>query len=398
MIDNSKYREISASKKDGSHLKRPNTLVYPRDVLQMVKKGAVSFHGSVERWNNPMQIETRLSDKKLDEMRIGWDFIIDIDSAIGLEASKLAAKRVVDFLRKYGIKKPGLKFSGNRGFHIGVPWKAFPRKIDYEETKKQFPKIPQILASFLRDKIRDSLMQDLIKMKGSVRSLVDELDRHLEELNPYMFVEIEKDWGSRHLFRMPYTINEKTLSEGKCLVTMPVKDLDSFKRDDASIKKVSKVIDFFQKTNEGEATGLVIDAMDWYGKVKKKEENRSKNKKKIKRTSRIPRERFPPCIKNILNGISDGRKRSVFILANFLNNMGWGREEIEKTIFDWNKRNNPPLKDNYIKTQLKWFERQRREILSPNCDNQQFYKSFGVCTPDKKCSKIKNPVVYPFKK
>ncbi len=397
IIRNARGREVSASKKDGSHLSRPNSLVYPRDVLEMVKKGAVSFHGSVERWKNPMQLGTRLSEEELNELRTGWDLIIDIDSAIGLEASKLAASRVLSFLRKHGVKNPGLKFSGNRGFHIGVPWKAFPKKVDYTETKDQFPQIPQVVASFIRERIKDDLMQDLIRMKGSVRGLVEELDRQLEELTPYIFVEIEKDWGSRHLFRMPYTINEKTFSERKCLVTLPLKDLEVFKRDDASISKVKPRFDFFGETREGEATSLVIDAMDWHSE-RKKEEARKPKKRRITRKSKVPEERFPPCIKFILKGISDGRKRSVFIMANFLSTMGWKREELEKRILQWNRKNRPPLRDNYVKTQLKWFERQRRELLPPNCDNQQFYKSFGACKPDGKCKKIKNPAVYPFKK
>ncbi|UCG95657.1 MAG: hypothetical protein JSV92_01245 [archaeon] len=396
IVRSARDREVSFSKRDGSHLSRPNTLVYPRDVLEMVKKGAVSFHGSVERWRNPMQLGTRLSEKELNELRKGWDLIIDIDSSIGLEASKLAAVRVLSFLRKHGINKPGLKFSGNRGFHIGIPWEAFPRKVDYTATKDQFPHLPQVIATFIRAKIKDDLMQDLIKMKGSLRSLVEDLDRHLEELTPYIFVDIEKDWGSRHLFRMPYTVNEKTFSERKCLVTLPLKNPESFKRDDASIERIKPKLDFFRETERGEATSLVIDAMDWYSERKKEE--RKKPKGRIRRTRKVPEERFPPCIKLILRGLSDGRKRSVFILANFLASSGWRREDAEKRILEWNRKNSPPLKDNYIKTQLKWFERQRRNLLPPNCDNQQFYKSFGVCKPDSKCKKIKNPVVYPFKK
>jgi len=397
IVSSAREREVSASKQDGSHLSRPNVLVYPRDVLELVKRGAVSFHGSVERWKNPMQLATRLSESELNELRTGWDLIIDIDSAIGLEASKLAAKRVINFLKKYGIKNFGVKFSGNRGFHILVPWEAFPKKVDYSETRTQFPLIPQVIASFIREKVKDDLMQDLIKMKGSLRSLVEELNRELEELTPYMFVEIEKDWGSRHLFRLPYTINEKTFSERKCLVTLPVEDIDSFERDDASIEKVKPRVEFFKEPEPGEATTLLIDAMDWYSE-RKKEEKKKPVKRKMSRKSKVPEERFPPCIKKILKGLSDGRKRSIFILVNFLNTMGWKWEEIEEKILEWNKRNNPPLRDNYVRTQLKWFERQKRDLLPPNCDNQQFYTSFGVCKPDSKCSKIKNPVVYPFKK
>ena len=386
-----KGREISSSLSNGSFISRPNVVIYPRDIVEMVRRGSVSFHGSVEHWKNPMQLDTKLSVEELNDLRTGWDLIIDIDSAIGLDASKLAAQRVIESLKKHGIRRPGLKFSGNRGFHIGVPWTAFPHKIDYEETRKQFPKIPQIIAAFIRNEIKDNLLQDLIKMKGSLRELVDELNQQLEEITPYIFVDVEKDWGSRHLFRLPYSLNEKSW-----LVSVPINNLEDFKKDDAKVENVKARLDFFQKTEPQEATDLIVDALDWYSSQKKTE--KKKSNKKIKRGKKINEKQFPPCIKAILQGLSDGRKRSVFILANFLSTMGWSREETEKRIMEWNRKNRPPLKDNYISTQLKWFENQSRDLLPPNCDNQQFYKSFGVCKPDKKCEKIKNPVVYPFKK
>jgi hypothetical protein len=53
---------------------------------------------------------------------------------------------------------------------------------------------------------------------------------------------------------------------------------------------------------------------------------------------------------------------------------------------------------------LRWHLRQQRNLLPPNCDNEQFYANIGVCTPDKYCKSgtdkitIKNPVNYPFRK
>ena len=38
--------------------KRPDVLKYPRDVLELAKKGATSFHCSEELWTNPMAIVT----------------------------------------------------------------------------------------------------------------------------------------------------------------------------------------------------------------------------------------------------------------------------------------------------------------------------------------------------
>jgi DNA primase large subunit len=113
---------------------------------------------------------------------------------------------------------------------------------------------------------------------------------------------------------------------------------------------------------------------------------------------------FPPCILKIFNGVSDGRKRSVFILNNFLRNMGWDSEKIEKQLIQWNEKNKPPLPQNYVKTQFRWHNRQKRNFLPPNCDHQNFYVSMGVCLPDEICKAgtsritIKNPVNYPFRK
>jgi DNA primase large subunit len=124
-------------------------------------------------------------------------------------------------------------------------------------------------------------------------------------------------------------------------------------------------------------------------------------KKKIKA---IPEDYFPPCIKNILQGLSDGRKRSLFILTNFLKNMGWSLDKIENKINEWNSKNVPPLRNSYLRTQLRWHFRQERNLLPPNCDNENFYKDIGVCKPDEFCTDmgekivIKNPVNYPFKR
>ncbi|MFB6088242.1 MAG: DNA primase small subunit domain-containing protein [Candidatus Aenigmatarchaeota archaeon] len=400
IIKTTPNREISYAFKDGNYGSRPNTMEYPRDLLQLVRKGAVSFHGSVERWKNPMRISTGMKEEDMNSLRSGWDLIIDIDSALDLDAAKLAAKKVIKFIRKEGVKNYGIKFSGNRGFHISIPWKAFPRKVDFERTKNQFPRIPQAIMGYIRENIKDELMGKLIEMRGSVSSLVEDLGSQLHKLTPYAFVDVEKDWGQRHLFRLPYSINEKSW-----LVSLPIKEkeIDSFEKKDAKIENVKAENDFFKEVKDGEATTLLTNALDWEGRTKKDKSSNKKERRKIKSDKRIPKKRFPPCIKLILDGVTDGRKRSIFILINFLQTMNWSWEEIEEEIEKWNEKNNPPLKDNYINTQLNWAERQERDLLPPNCENRTFYKGFGVCKPDDKCKqgtdeiKIKNPVTYPFK-
>jgi len=94
--------------------------------------------------------------------------------------------------------------------------------------------------------------------------------------------------------------------------------------------------------------------------------------------------------------MEDGRKRSVFLLATFLRLVGWNSKMIEEKIMEWNKSNQEPLRENYIKSQLKWYAR-NPTYLPPNCDNKGYYKDMKVCFPDNICKTIKNPVNYTFK-
>jgi len=59
--------------------KRPDTLEFMGDVFSLVKRGATSFHCSEEIWEDPLEIKTGMSEKELNDLRTGWDFLIDID-------------------------------------------------------------------------------------------------------------------------------------------------------------------------------------------------------------------------------------------------------------------------------------------------------------------------------
>ena len=61
-------------------------------------------------------------------LRKGWDLVIDIDCPYW-PYSKIIADLVVKALRHHHISAISAKFSGNKGFHIGVPFEAFPQKI-----------------------------------------------------------------------------------------------------------------------------------------------------------------------------------------------------------------------------------------------------------------------------
>ncbi len=386
ILEVAKDREVVGSSKDGTFFSRPDTLIYPNDILERVKKGTVAFHCSVERWKSPMQLKTEISQKEMHELRKGFDFIIDIDAKAKLEHAKIAAIEVVEFLKSYGIE-PTIKFSGSRGFHIAISGEAFPDKIDFKDMSEKYPEIPQTLANFIREKIKDKLLEELIKFEGGVASLVKTVDS-VSELSPYQFIDIEKNWGNRHLFRMPYSLHPK-----KWLVSVPLsfEQLKNFDLDMAKPENI-KVNNDFLVNKKDEATKFLLTALDWGAKLKPDEIPKQEFKRKFK--LKIGEEYFPPCIKSILQGIDDGKKRSLFTLASFLRAMNWSQEDIEEKILEWNKNLARPLTDRMVKTQLKWHFRQSREMMPANCNSDMFYKSLGVCKPDKFCGK--NPVNYAF--
>ena len=130
-----------------------------------------------------------------------------------------------------------------------------------------------------------------------------------------------------------------------------------------------------------------------------KEKKDSFNSKELAKSSfdalqeAIPDVFFPPCIEKMLSGLEDGKKRSIFILINFLKSVGWSYELIEEKIKEWNKKNPDPLKETIIVGQLRYHKRSEK-ILPPNCENKMYYIDMRVCNPDNLCKRVKNPVNY----
>jgi len=406
LLEVAKEREIVGVFSNGNFGKRPNVIIYPNDILEMVKEGMISFHGSVERWSNPMALESGMLKQELDKIRIGWDLIIDPDCP-DFEIAKLTTKIILNALDDHGIKNYSVKFTGGKSFHIGLPFETFPEKINFVETNKLYPELPQKIIEYLKDYIREQLKEEILasdnplaiaeRIKKPITQITD-----IDGLDPLKVVQIDSMIvSSRLMFRLPFSLHEKSL-----LVSLPIgsSKLEKVKKEDAEPSKVKVSNKFLErKPSLKEANTIVIEAMDWSLKHKIVEEKVPYQgpKRAIKEFNE---KFFPPCILKILNGMPDGRKRSVFILNNFLRNMGWDSEKIENQLIQWNEKNKPPLPQNYVKTQFRWHNRQKRNLLPPNCDNQNFYVSMGVCLPDEICKAgtnritIKNPVNYPFRK
>lgn len=354
--------------------------------------------------------------------------------------------------------------SGGKGFHIIVPWKAFPKEINNQETKNLFPEIPRKIASYIRFEAEKILKQELpedfykqfkdVNIKKGIKCLnCNEIVQEYKQLhlvcrkcrrdeqkkvigeqefrcpdcrkpmevieskafyeckkcsqnslkNPHNFSSsIEVDLfelmgldvvlvSPRHLFRAPYSLHEK----GLVSVVLTKEELNNFEPKLADPLRI-RVRDFYPHAIENEARELLISALDWsktHEKVKKEyRENTDFKAIQLDRKNIA----HPPCIELLLKGVADGKKRAVFILINYFRSLGFGLEEIEKLLEEWNKKNKPPLKQGYISSQLSWSEKQDK-MLPPNCDKEH-YKAIGVCSPDRLCEKIKNPVNYTIRR
>ena len=148
ILEHAKNKEVSVMYGIGKFGKRPDVLMYPRDVLEMVKKGATSFHSSEEVWENPLLLNSDLKRKDLDELREGWDLVLDIDCP-DWELSKITTYLFIKALKENGVTSITCKFSGNKGFHMGVPFEAFPQEIVGKKTKDLFPEGPKKVAQYL---------------------------------------------------------------------------------------------------------------------------------------------------------------------------------------------------------------------------------------------------------
>ena len=475
-------REVSPRYYDGFG-KRPDSFQYPSDILSLVKRGATSFHCSEEIWQDPLAITTEFTPEDYDQLRDGWDLVIDIDCN-WIDYSKKAALAIISALEYRGVKNYGIKFSGSKGFHIIVPWEAFPKFIGDKNTSNAFPEFPRAIVNYLKElsrqpleKFLEELPNDFSKVEGytgikckDCKNLANEnfeitlrcpkcnpphieifkssskeyknrkcptcrtqLEKQNQESyyfcthcdtdsikNPDNFNKelIENDIfkilgldvllvSPRHLFRMPYSLHEKT-SLSSTVITK--EQLETFTFQDADPLNI-KIRDFYPEAIPEEATSLLTEAIDYQKTLDRKAEEKKIDYDQIQSTEGQPKQKkdfkqikltefkdkwYPPEITKILRGMQDGKKRSLFILLNFFRSLGMEKEDLEKKVTEWNKLNKPPLKKGYIDAQLLWNAR-HKPVLPPNFNNE-VYKAIGVYEPDITSRKVKNPVSYTIRK
>ncbi len=411
---------------------RPSIVQFPGDLEHMIRRGATSFHCSIEHWKNPLVLANQLKKQEMNALRSGWDLVFDIDSKKDLYVGQITADLVVRALNEHGISTVSVKFSGRRGFHIGVRMECMPKNINNITIAASYPDVLQKVAHYIKQYMRKPLLEEIVRY-----------DKNLEtELkgDPYEAVELEENWSNRHLFRMPYSFNEKTW-----LVSVPVdpEKIRDFKAEFAQPERVSGKLGFLETFEEDSAETLVANALEYRDEkpaekkkghekvaahlldghgvvqiVKKKATNSEMHRSYSRLTAeelenemasfkktdfsstrigkRVPEEFFPPCIKKGMAGLEDGRKRFMFILINFLKSSGWVMNEIDEKITEFNKNNPEPVDESYVRGQVSYASKRAESFPPPNCAAAGYYNDLKICEPDNICAKIKNPLGYAF--
>lgn len=387
IVELCQYREVAPTYPTG-YGKRPDAVNFPGDFLDLVENGAVAFHASVERWKNPLLIDN-VSD--LDKLRETWDLVIDIDCDESFPLAKETASLVVRELEQHGIGNVSVKFSGNRGFHIGVRAEAFPEEVNGTELSEMYPALPRGIIEYLRENLEDEMVS-LVREHGYGEAMQTD-----DGVDPYLVSDIENDWGQRHLFRLPYSLHD-----GSWLVSLPIQpgEIAGFEKEDASIEKVDFDQGFLDSYTENEASNLVVQALDFVESQREREaeERKKRGDREYERPEdAIPEEYWPPTIHNILEGLEDGRKRGLFILINFWRTVGLGWNEIESRVWSWNERNAEPLRESYVTSQLDWHRNREETVPPPNYDANGYYRDMQVYEGDPLEEKVSNPVSYAFR-
>jgi DNA primase catalytic subunit len=388
LFEFSKNREICPRYFEGFG-KRPDSFQYQGDVFELVKKGATSFHCSEEIWRDAMKLSTNLAREQMNELRIGWDLLIDIDSKY-IDYSKIAAQVIIKLLNFHRVKNIGIKFSGSKGFHLLIPWKSFPKEINRLKTSDMFPEWARIIVQYIHEKAKPMLIEKISSLERANKYIKD--FRVSESVIPDLILV-----SPRHLFRMPYSLHEKTALAS---VVISPEQIENFQLKDANPLK-AEVRNFIPDSKEDEAYELLVQSLDWYREKgnEKGGGNVGGNLVPLKfkpiKILNLSESAFPPSIQKILKGIADGKKRALFILINFFRSIGMEKDELEKRIKEWNKKNTPPLKESYIKPQLLWAY--RNKTAPPPNYNKDYYKGIGI-VPTEEELRYKNPVNFMVKK
>lgn len=233
-------------------------------------------------------------------------------------------------------------------------------------------------------KINTAKVKNSVSTMGGMRREEEKNFKEEENYKPTMDAVDVVLVSSRHLFRAPYSLHEKTALAS---VVVEKNEIKNFKPIDADPLKV-QIKDFRPKCEPNEAKELLIRALD-SAKGKEKTEKKFEGASLDLKGLTISEEMFPEVIKKLMAGLKeDGRKRALSVLVSFFTSLDFPQEYIEEKLDDWNKKNYKPLKEGYIRSQVSWGMKHKR--LPPNYD-KTVYKELGVLS---ETHGLKNPINY----
>ncbi|MEK6824668.1 MAG: hypothetical protein AABY02_02320, partial [Nanoarchaeota archaeon] len=379
---------------------------------------------------------------------------LDIDSPY-LDYSKIAAALLIECLERYGIKNYGIKYSGSKGFHIIVPWTAFPDFFENTQTKNMFPEWPRAITEFLLHEIKPELGRRIDQMGINFAALERRTGITKEEflknvcancnipLETHMMIRFECDKcqqgyerpdmkitarklrclnetcggyfsvvdkseffkcpkcnmsslnkqdnfdtklsgakvvhadravtvsserrvqgqkasspdlvlvSPRHLFRMPYSLHEKTSLASVVITKQDITNFSPKKADPLT----ASILPYYPTATRGEAALLLQAALAWKVKQDAQKPIRESvarpvtSKEDLERLKGVTEKHFPPAINKLMKGLAEGRKRGLFILITFLRALNFPDSAIEKRVYEWNEKNTTPIKEGYVKRQ-----------------------------------------------
>ena len=328
-----------------------------------------------------------------------------------------------------------LNSQGNKGFHIGIPFEAFPPEAPglvsgISQTRLLFPDLAKKTVLFLIHELKSKISKVILGYEGGgikaikriceKYSIPQESLEYNEKKNEFNFMKvIDIDTiliTSRHLFRMPYSLNEKS---GLASVPVDKSKVMEFDKDMAKPQNVNpssnKEFEFLKYNLQHGQDGRVLlekvysDEDYMYDKMNLEYENRLKGSRDgfaFEITEEVKVSDFPRTIQYVLNSkFEDGRKRALFLLMTFLTSVKWDIETVEQVVREWNDKQSNPLKLNYLMAQISWFKAQSKVLSPPNFSNANYY--FGIGIPQKIVDddvnkfgkrKSKNPLHYVYLK
>lgn len=391
--------------------KRPDTIEYISDVRTLVKQGISSFHASEERWANPLLLgDDKLSEEEKNKNKIGWDLILDLDG-LDFEYSRIVAIIIIEFLTELNIKNVSIKFSGNKGFHIGIPFEAFSSKIGLEETRVLFPDIARKITAYLVRELKTKIARAILEYNGTLENIAKKHNFELKDIIINDKACLNFDWmklieidtvliSSRHLFRMPYSLNEKS---NLASIPLDPKKIKEFSKEQAKPENVNpekyQEFEFLKYDSKygKDADILLLNTLDaqieenGHEDVLKRYQKEKKGKEKgiifvgesdqeiFEINENVEFKDFPSTIMYVLNNkFPDGKKRALFLLLTFLHSIKWEEKNIQNIISEWNSKQEEPLKNNYIQAQYSWFKAKEKIISPPSFDNENYFYGIGI--------------------